>query len=878
MADISLVEDDPIDGSDEGVFKDVDSPSMQRENLILVNDNNDPNADIFTRYINFGRILMHDTNPMVSTALMELFEKAPPDVFAKDLPRIIDIILKKMMENDMVTVLQFLEEIPNIAASVAKYATRIPELCQLISQLLLPVIFQNFCHLEDLVRSSAQSALFTLVKKNLVATEQIENQLGPTILELTDSKIHSEYHTEYIRLMCRLVHFLGRDITERVFLGCFSQLCSSSNFCVRKICVSQIGDFCSVVGNEAFENVLLPTYITLCSDEVWGVRKSCAEVIMYLSCACSPAKRHSSLAPVFAKLLQDQSRWVRMSAFRTLGLFISTFADTAITTLAYNNLGELVLTNKDGTEFRVSQTLSFIKVSDSSILLLDEPDFDDDDDDDDWFGVTRKKKSPMTKSEELAILNDLMGIDNVDIAGGDTIVLFEKQNGDIKEDNESKDKEIFKVKVERESEESKEGTENLEEFNSYKYWYVSPEMPLDPSIVDNNPTSTDTVFRDKIEDIFMCNGNGLVSNFNTPIVNNHLPQQEVRVSLPTLDEKKDVESNKSKPLDETIHNSQLVVPQLIIDHFVSMTNSTLAAETDTEMAFHCAYSLPAVALTLGSKNWHLIRHTVEALAANMQYKVRRTVAFSLHELATIVGPDIATNDLIPIFEGFIKDLDEVRIGVLKNLAHFLRMIHPSKRITCLLLLQGFLQTDNVANWRFRQELAEQLLLVLPLFKRRDASKHITFLAHELLCDKVTAVREAALLLVTELIQRVSSNQPRTSHLLGNLAEVFAHSILWKLRQLYALLCSKLLASRALSPEQFALVAMPHLLDLSLDPVPNVRLVVARTLAQHIVTNEYFADSSNHYYDNIQNVLQRLQSDKDRDVRQSADFEKVTNVE
>lgn len=104
-----------------------------------------------------------------------------------------------------------------------------------------------------------------------------------------------------------------------------------------------------------------------------------------------------------------------------------------------------------------------------------------------------------------------------------------------------------------------------------------------------------------------------------------------------------------------------------------MTNPLVAQETDNDMAFHCAYSLPAVALTLGSENWDLLKKTVETLASDMQYKVRRTVASSLHELAVILGPEIATNNLTPIFDGFIKDLDEVRIGVLKHLAHFLRV-------------------------------------------------------------------------------------------------------------------------------------------------------------------------------------------------------------
>ena len=56
-----------------------------------------------------------------------------------------------------------------------------------------------------------------------------------------------------------------------------------------------------------------------------------------------------------------------------------------------------------------------------------------------------------------------------------------------------------------------------------------------------------------------------------------------------------------------------------------------------------------------------------------QWKVRRTLAFSLHELAVIVGEEITQIDLVPVFDGFLKDLDEVRVGVLKHLADFLRV-------------------------------------------------------------------------------------------------------------------------------------------------------------------------------------------------------------
>lgn len=57
----------------------------------------------------------------------------------------------------------------------------------------------------------------------------------------------------------------------------------------------------------------------------------------------------------------------------------------------------------------------------------------------------------------------------------------------------------------------------------------------------------------------------------------------------------------------------------------------------------------------------------------LQWKVRRTLAFSIHELAVILGTELTHSDLVPIFNGFIKDLDEVRIGVLTHLSDFLRV-------------------------------------------------------------------------------------------------------------------------------------------------------------------------------------------------------------
>ena len=45
---------------------------------------------------------------------------------------------------------------------------------------------------------------------------------------------------------------------------------------------------------------------------------------------------------------------------------------------------------------------------------------------------------------------------------------------------------------------------------------------------------------------------------------------------------------------------------------------------------------------------------------SFQWKVRRTLAFSIHELASVLGSEITRIELVPTFNSFLKDLDEVR--------------------------------------------------------------------------------------------------------------------------------------------------------------------------------------------------------------------------
>lgn len=65
---------------------------------------------------------------------------------------------------------------------------------------------------------------------------------------------------------------------------------------------------------------------------------------------------------------------------------------------------------------------------------------------------------------------------------------------------------------------------------------------------------------------------------------------------------------------------QDIIPQPLLDQYLSMTDPARAQTVDTEIAKHCAYSLPGVALTLGRQNWHCLKDTYETLASDVQVK------------------------------------------------------------------------------------------------------------------------------------------------------------------------------------------------------------------------------------------------------------------
>ena len=55
-------------------------------------------------------------------------------------------------------------------------------------------------------------------------------------------------------------------------------------------------------------------------------------------------------------------------------------------------------------------------------------------------------------------------------------------------------------------------------------------------------------------------------------------------------------------------DSDEIVPRILVDHFVSMADpQPMPSDIGPDLDYHCAFSFPAVVLTLGKENWHRLK-------------------------------------------------------------------------------------------------------------------------------------------------------------------------------------------------------------------------------------------------------------------------------
>ncbi|XP_073861700.1 serine/threonine-protein phosphatase 4 regulatory subunit 1-like isoform X11 [Macaca fascicularis] len=793
---------------------------------------------------------------------------------------------------------ELMEQIPPIAIFLQENRSDFPVV---LSEYLIPIVVRYLTDPNNQVRKSSQEVLLILLEQDLIFQHDIENKVCPILLQLSAPDSDDEYKAEAVSIICKMASMLSKSTVERLLLPRFCELCGDGKlFQVRKVCAANFGDICHAVGQEATEKFLIPKFFELCSDAVWGMRKACAECFTAVSHSSSPGVRRTQLSPLFIRLVSDPCRWVRQAAFQSLGPFISTFANPSRAGLYLREDGTLSirpLTQDFDSGFASGSPApsSGVNTSPASLTSSAKP-------------VQREPELPVEGTSAKTSNFPHMGsspdgpaenpVESCVSAGAELTGLSPETSAFSKLSDNSD----FPISSYPGSDSWACPGNSEDVFSHFLYWRTPlPDISKDlelllseagpqedycsrPGVVHNNCVARSEIQKvlDSLQEHLMndpdvqdpssASDNQITlsasSSQNELFVARILqstdpgePRNGTRDHL-EADQRRDptlLEENKSKLQD--------IIPQPLLDQYVSMTDPARAQTVDTDIAKHCAYSLPGVALTLGRQNWHCLKDTYETLASDVQWKVRRTLAFSIHELAVILGDQLTAADLVPIFNGFLKDLDEVRIGVLKHLYDFLKLLHEDKRRDYLYQLQEFVVTDNSRNWRFRYELAEQLILILELYSPSDVYDYLMHIALKLCADQVSEVRWISFKLVVAILQKFYSNSESALglHFINELIIRFRHCSKWVGRQAFAFICQAVVSKECVPVDQFVEHLLPSLLSLASDPVPNVRVLLAKALRQMLLAKAYFRNAGNPHLEVIEETILALQSDRDQDV-------------
>lgn len=293
----------------------------------------------------------------------------------------------------------------------------------------------------------------------------------------------------------------------------------------------------------------------------------------------------------------------------------------------------------------------------------------------------------------------------------------------------------------------------------------------------------------------------------------------------------------------------------LVDHFISMATTAatqLGGSGEVDIKFHCAFNFPAIVSILGVAQWDKLSPTFELLHNDTFWKIRRSFAYSLHELARILGQGITETQLATAFDSYLHDVQDVRLGAMLHFADFLENVSPSFRESYLPVLAEFDSFDNSTKWRFREVVSSQLAQLCRIFTPEATFSVIYPLVFKLITDPVSVVREQSYHSCPLLVERLRSNPEWRSAIVDKFVGL-ARSSNYKDRQCFLKISASFLAvsSRhdagesddklvAAAREFFTTQLAAHFFELAADPVSNVRMVFAETV---ILQQQFFVETS-----------------------------------
>ena len=202
-------------------------------------------------------------------------------------------------------------------------------------------------------------------------------------------------------------------------------------------------------------------------------------------------------------------------------------------------------------------------------------------------------------------------------------------------------------------------------------------------------------------------------------------------------------------LGPCIHKCKVTVPEEMIEAFVELSKNI---SNKGEFQVHFSFYLPAVLDKLGKIRWETLKPGVLAIAQESEIRAKKPLLAGFHEIGKILGPDLATEELCPIYESIFSENSVTKQLAVNCLSRFLRTIRLDKRsnfVKYLKVLHKF-----TAVWRIRLSVAEQLVDLMEVFEFGVALTDFYPIVMALVTDKVWKIRDCAALALGKLVSLV----------------------------------------------------------------------------------------------------------------------------
>ncbi|KAL0483370.1 serine/threonine-protein phosphatase 2A regulatory subunit [Acrasis kona] len=247
---------------------------------------------------------------------------------------------------------------------------------------------------------------------------------------------------------------------------------------------------------------------------------------------------------------------------------------------------------------------------------------------------------------------------------------------------------------------------------------------------------------------------------------------------------------------------------------------------------------------------------IETLVYDKSEHVRAALASDIMGLAPALGKDDTIKYLVPLFLQLLKDeYPEVRLNIISKLDVVNQVIGVD--LLAQSLLPAIVELAEDKQWRVRLAIIEYIPLLASQLGVRFFDDKLSNLCMTWLADSVFSIREAATNNLKKLTEIFGVDWARNNLLPRVMAMSNNSNYLYRMTTLFAI---SVLAS-VLNGELIAEKMLGVALNMSKDPVPNIRFNVAKTLQIIIPRVE-----PRIVQDQIRPCLTVLSQDDDPDVK------------